>query len=332
MPRRVSLLVLAPAPIGDAAQVRSAVERLDKLGIDGVFASDHLLIQDVATSDDTSRPGEPFTLLAAAGLASDRLILTVMVANVAITNPLAVARAGAQLAALYGGRRVWLGIGAGWNEPEFRALGGAIPRYRHRLALLQEAAQFLHDLYRDGRVSMNGTYVRADRLPLAPLPPEPPRLLVGGGSRPVLELGGLYADVVDLNAPFRPPLKESPGGDLWAADARRRLLTTIGDLSRAVDLVATTARHHGRIPPLFSINVDLAAVAEADAVARREVSLCERWGLAVRSLAECPYVLLGTRGEIAAKLDALRRVGIGSIAVGEGVETVCEIRAAGLLD
>jgi alkanesulfonate monooxygenase SsuD/methylene tetrahydromethanopterin reductase-like flavin-dependent oxidoreductase (luciferase family) len=329
---RTSLLVLAPAPAGDAAQVRAAVERLERLGVDGVFAGDHLFVQETTVPADTSRPCEPFTLLAAAGMASNRLILAVMVANIAIINPVMVARAGAQLAELHGGRRVWLGIGAGWNEPEFRALRGTMPGHRHRTAMLREAAEFLQSLYHDGEASLDGTYVHVDRLPLAPLAPEPPGLLFGGGSRAVLELGARYGDVVDLNAPFQKPLGQPDDGGIWAADARRRLQTTIGDLARAVEMVTVLSRRYDRPPPLFSINVDMTAVIEAGAVAEYERQLCKRWGLAAQSLAACPYVLIGTCREIAAKVSALRQVGIGAIAAEEGAEQLCEIRDALLAD
>jgi len=316
------LFVLAPVPVGLAAPFRAEVARLEALGVDGVFAGDHLFVQDGLGSGTVLRPGEPLTLLASAGMASDRLLLALMVANLSFVSPVTVARAGAQLAALYGGDRVWIGVGAGWNEPEFRAIGRSMPSHGDRMARLREGAALLRGLFDDGKMSFHGQHVRVDNLPLSPLPATPPRLLVGGGSHSVLDIAARVADVVDLNAPYQGA--ERGGG--WAGDARRRLVTSIDDVARAIDEVSTRALAYGRSQPLFAINVDVVVVGDEASTSDACAALCRRWDLELRSLERCPYVLLGTAESIWVKMQAIAGAGVRVMAVENGAEPVCGIR------
>jgi alkanesulfonate monooxygenase SsuD/methylene tetrahydromethanopterin reductase-like flavin-dependent oxidoreductase (luciferase family) len=83
---------------------------VDELGFDFVAAGDHL-----------GRPA-PFSFLAAAAVASDRLRLRTYVLNVGFWNPSLLAREVATLDVLSGGR-VELGLGAGTIRSEFQQAG-----------------------------------------------------------------------------------------------------------------------------------------------------------------------------------------------------------------
>ncbi len=299
-------LVLAPAPRGAAADVKAEVARLEAAGIDGVHAGDHLVVGEPAQPAEARRPGEPLALLGAAGMASDRMVLAMMVANPCLTPPLSVARAGAQMAELFGGERVWVGLGAGWSPADYRSTSRSMPRHRERMQLLTESATLLRALFDDGRASLDGEVLRVDDLPLSPLPATPPRLLIGGGSRPVLELAGATADIVDLNSPFQPRL---PGG-AWAADAARRASTTVDDIARAIAVVAGAARAAGRPRPLFSVTVDLVRIDDRASDGDTPPT--------------SPYLLVGTADDVGAKLRALTDAGVGAIAVATGAS---ELRA-----
>jgi alkanesulfonate monooxygenase SsuD/methylene tetrahydromethanopterin reductase-like flavin-dependent oxidoreductase (luciferase family) len=56
------------------------------------------------------------------------------------------------------GGRLILGIGAGWNEPEYKAFG--LP-FDHRVARFDEAMQIIKPLLRDGYVDFEGQYYQA---------------------------------------------------------------------------------------------------------------------------------------------------------------------------
>jgi alkanesulfonate monooxygenase SsuD/methylene tetrahydromethanopterin reductase-like flavin-dependent oxidoreductase (luciferase family) len=92
------------------------------------------------------------------------------------------------------GGRVILGVGAGWNEPEYQAFG--LP-FDHRVARFEEALQILQPLLREGHVDFEGTYYQARDCEIVPRGPRPegPPLLVGGEGPRMLKLTAQYADL-----------------------------------------------------------------------------------------------------------------------------------------
>lgn len=88
-----------------------------------------------------------------------------------------VAKQTAELALLsHGGVR--LGVGAGWNAVEFQALG---ERFETRGSRLEEQIRVLRMLWSEPVVSFAGRYHRLDDVGIAPLPPEPIPIWLGGG-------------------------------------------------------------------------------------------------------------------------------------------------------
>ncbi len=70
-----------------------------------------------------------------------------------------------------GDGRLILGIGAGWNKPEFEAFG--IP-YDRRVARLDEALQILRPLLREGKVDFDGEYYSVRDCEISPRSPRLP--------------------------------------------------------------------------------------------------------------------------------------------------------------
>jgi alkanesulfonate monooxygenase SsuD/methylene tetrahydromethanopterin reductase-like flavin-dependent oxidoreductase (luciferase family) len=236
---------------------------------------------------------------------STRLGVATLVANTGLYHPLALLRRFANLALLHGGDRVYAGLGAGWSRREFEALGLAMPPHRERLARLAETAALARTLFDQGWAPEGGAHVPAVDLPLAPAPPIPPRLLLGGGSRTVLELAGRHADHVDL-AP--PPQRKGDN------EFQRPLLTTVDDLTESARL----ARAVGR-PLTTSLLLNAAVVCDAGDVRAQEEALCDRVGLPWRSLDDCPYVLIGEPQRIADRVRERReRIGLDWVIVPEG--------------
>jgi len=74
------------------------------------------------------------------------------------------------------GGRFTLGIGAGWNEVEFRAFG--LP-FDHRVSRFEEAFTIVRGLLRDGAVSFSGAFHSADDCVLLPRSASPPPFMLG---------------------------------------------------------------------------------------------------------------------------------------------------------
>ncbi len=90
--------------------------------------------------------------------------------------------------------RLILGVGAGWNAPEFEAFGWP---FDHRVARFEEALQIIRPLLKEGRVDFTGKYYQAHDCEIRPLGPRKggPPLLVGCGGRRMLRLTARYADL-----------------------------------------------------------------------------------------------------------------------------------------
>jgi hypothetical protein len=82
----------------------------------------------------------------------------------------------------------FLGLGAGYYEPEYRAFGF---RFDHRVGRFEEALQIIHGLLRQGTIDFNGQYYQARDCELAPRGPRPggPPILIGArADRPCSDL------------------------------------------------------------------------------------------------------------------------------------------------
>jgi alkanesulfonate monooxygenase SsuD/methylene tetrahydromethanopterin reductase-like flavin-dependent oxidoreductase (luciferase family) len=112
--------------------------------------------------------------------------------------------------------RLILGIGAGWNEPEYQAFG--LP-FDHRVSRFDEAVQILRPLLRDGHVDFAGQYYQAldcDDVPRGPRAEGPPLLLGGEGPR-MLRLAARYADLWNTGYMGQPETIAEPMSRIEAA-------------------------------------------------------------------------------------------------------------------
>jgi probable F420-dependent oxidoreductase len=142
-------------------------------GFDSIWLGDHLLYRDEGKPE--RGPWEVWTLMGALAAVTERVELGPLVACTAFHPPGLIAKMAATLAEVSGGRFV-LGLGAGWNEPEFRAFG--LP-YDHRVSRFEEAFEIIRRLLAGERVTLPGKYFQAEDLTLLPRPARPPRIVIG---------------------------------------------------------------------------------------------------------------------------------------------------------
>ena len=120
-------------------------------------------------------PWEAWTSVGALTAAPERVELGPLVACTAFHPPGVIAKMAATLAEVSGERFV-LGLGAGWNEEEFRAYG--LP-FDHRVSRFEEAFTIIRGMLAGERVTLRGRYHQAEDVVLVPRPAAPPRLMVG---------------------------------------------------------------------------------------------------------------------------------------------------------
>ena len=113
---------------------------IEDLGYDSVWFGEHLLYR---WPDRAPRgPWEAWAMLAAVAAVTSRIELGPLVACTAFHNPAVLAKRADTIDEISGGRFI-LGLGAGWNETEFRAFG--IP-FDHRIARFEEAFTIIRGL------------------------------------------------------------------------------------------------------------------------------------------------------------------------------------------
>jgi alkanesulfonate monooxygenase SsuD/methylene tetrahydromethanopterin reductase-like flavin-dependent oxidoreductase (luciferase family) len=162
----------------------------EEVGFDSIWLGDHLLYRDHNLGQERG-PWDAWTLLAALAAVTERVQLGPLVACTAFHPPGLIARMAAALADVSGGRFV-LGLGAGWNEDEFRAFG--LP-FDHRVSRFEEAFTIIRRLLVGERVTLEGKYCQADDAVLLPAPQEPPRLMIGSNGPRMLGIALPHVEV-----------------------------------------------------------------------------------------------------------------------------------------
>jgi probable F420-dependent oxidoreductase len=160
----------------------------EEVGFNSIWLGDHLLYRGDGRDEDG--PWEAWTLLAALAGVTERLELGPLVACTAFHPPGLIAKMAATIAEISGGRFV-LGLGAGWNEEEFRAYG--LP-FDHRVSRFEECFTVIRGLLAGERVTLHGRFVEADDAVLLPRPATPPRLMVGSNGPRMLAATLPYVD------------------------------------------------------------------------------------------------------------------------------------------
>ena len=154
---------------------REMARRAESIGLDSIWVGDHLLYR--GDGRPTRGPWEAWTTLAALAAITERVQLGPLVASTSFSNPGLIAKKAATIDEISGGRLI-LGLGAGWNEVEYRAYGYP---FDHRVSRFEEAFTIIRTLLRDGRCDFHGAYFQLDDCELLPRSPRPggPPLMIG---------------------------------------------------------------------------------------------------------------------------------------------------------
>jgi probable F420-dependent oxidoreductase len=160
----------------------------EEVGFDSIWIGDHMLYRDAGRPE--RGPWDAWTLLAGLATVTERVTLGPLVACTAFHRPGVLARTAAAVDELSGGRLV-LALGAGWNEPEFRAFD--IP-FDHRVERFGEALQIVRPLLDGERVTFAGDYETVNDAVLLPTPSRRVPLMVGATGPRVLAASLPYVD------------------------------------------------------------------------------------------------------------------------------------------
>lgn len=180
-------------------------ERAEATGLEALWASDHLLLPPLAKSrypgradgqlpDDWKRTYyQPFSVLGYLGGRTSKVRLGTSVLILPMRNPIEVAAQIAELDQLTGGR-ISFGVGVGWCEEEFEALGYP---FRERGRRANEGLAIVKKLWTETVTTHDGAFYRFEGAQQGPKPaqqPHPP-IYVGGNSPAAIRRVARFADV-----------------------------------------------------------------------------------------------------------------------------------------
>ena len=234
---RISLSItnfsLPGGPVAMAERLAATARAAEAGGLDTVWVPDHPL-----QADPASRPDEPmleaYTTLGFLAGQTSRIRLGTLVSGATFRAPALLVKAVTTLDVLSGGR-AWLGIGAGYNEDEARAMGMYLPPVPERFERLADTVEIAQRMWSGDESAYRGRREHLEHPIGSPRPlrrPRPPILIGGTGERRTLRLVAEYADACNLF--------DIPDGGLAVRRQLEVLAKHCADLGRSYEKIERT--------------------------------------------------------------------------------------------
>ncbi|MET0729118.1 MAG: TIGR03621 family F420-dependent LLM class oxidoreductase [Acidimicrobiales bacterium] len=276
-----------------SAEFGELVRRIEDLGYSTLFLADHYLGKGPATQKARQLPQylAPITAMATAAALTRTLRVGSRVFCMDYHVPAVLAKEAATLDVLSDGR-LEFGIGAGWSEHEYAAMGLTMGPPGQRVAKLQEVVALFKAHCSGEMLEIDGEHVTATGYTGLPLPsqrPHPP-IMIGGAGKRVLSFAAREADIVSINnvdydavnAAGLSPQGEAQRRIAWVREAA-------GDRFDQLDIEAS---------PFFTVVTD-----DPSEATTRITSMI---GVAEEGFVDHPNVLIGTAEELADRLQERR--------------------------
>jgi probable F420-dependent oxidoreductase, MSMEG_2516 family len=168
-------------------------QQAEELGYSTMYFPDHFIDTELA----------PMVAMAVAAASTSTLRVGALVFDNDYKHPAILAKEIATIDALSGGRTE-LGIGAGWMEVDYTALGLPYDRPGVRIERLEEALAVIKGCYGADAFSFAGDHYTVADYQSIPKPVQAHiPVLIGGGGPRVLRLAGREADIVGINPNLR---------------------------------------------------------------------------------------------------------------------------------
>jgi probable F420-dependent oxidoreductase len=171
-------------PMSQPDALAEAARAAEEAGFDSVWAGEHIVLPDPQVPPSPMAPQDPAldSVLALTWAAAHTSTIRLATGIVILPqrNPLVLAKEVATLDVLSGGR-VMLGIGVGYLEPEFRAIGA---NFAKRGAVTDEFLDALHALWYEEHPEYHGHHVEFAGIDAHPRPQQRPIPLIAAGHSP----------------------------------------------------------------------------------------------------------------------------------------------------
>lgn len=267
--------------------LKSLVTSAEEKGFDSFWVMDHFHQLQMMGA-----PGEPMlegwtTISALAGV-TKKIKLGTLVTGIIYRHPSILAKIGATLDVLTNGR-LFMGVGAGWNEEESLAYGiaSSFPSIRERLDRLEEAIQIIRKMWTDEpTATFVGRYYQIKNAYCNPKPiqrPSPPILVGGEGEKRTLEIVAKYADACNL-------------------------LGSPETVKRKLDVLKEHCKKVGRdYDSILKTKLGGVLIDNNEEEAKKRVNLILK-GMSEQQIKE--YIIYGTADSVLQQIELLEKVGI----------------------
>ena len=228
----------APDEFVTAEAIHEMAGAAERFGYGAVYVTEHPMPDEGWLSRGGHHALDPFVALSFAAAATREIRLLTNLCVLGYKNPFVTAKSAASLDVLSGGR-LTLGVGAGYLEPEFRALGVDFAR---RNALADEALVAMKAAWSGDPVTLadpSGEETTYRTLPLPAQRPHPP-IWMGGNSKMAIRRAVAHCQGW---MPF-------PAPAAMAKHTRTAPLESVDDLAARIGYLREQAEAQGRSEPL----------------------------------------------------------------------------------
>lgn len=286
---------------------RDLARRAEALGYSAFHLADHVIGPGPALTP-TNHPVQNLAAvpaMAVAAEATSTIKIGCRVFCVDYRNPVMLTKELATLD-LFSDGRLEIGLGAGWLQNEYTAIGVPWDRAGVRIERLAANVELIRAAFADGELNISNDHVHAvgfESLPKPTTKPCPP-IMIGGGSPRVLDLAGRQADIVSINFDNSAGRIGPEGVGSGTANRTQQKIDWIragaGDRFDQLEI---------EIGAYFTVVTD-----------QREATLgamATHFGLTPEVLAEHPHALIGSVDSIREQIiDRRNRYGVSYITVG----------------
>jgi probable F420-dependent oxidoreductase len=208
----------------------------------------------------------------------------------------------------FSGGRLEIGLGAGWLQGEYEAMGVQWDRAGVRLDRFEETLALIRAHFGEGEVDIRGEHVHAVGFTGLPKPTNgTPPIMIGGGAQRVLGIAGREADIVSLNFDNRSGKIGPAGVGSSTAELTAQKIGWIRD---------------GAADRFDELEIEIGAYFTV-VTDQREATLAKMspmFALDPEQLAEHPHALIGSVDAICEQLQERREVyGISYVTFGASV-------------
>ena len=182
----------------DPGAVRDFAQAAEALGYEHLLVFDHVLGADASKRESWERPyshtdlfHEPFVLFGYLAAFTETIQMTTGILILPQRQTALVAKQAAAVDVLTGGR-LRLGVGIGWNDVEYEALG---ENFANRGRRSEEQIELMRLLWTQEVVNYDGRYHKVTHAGINPLPVQRPiPIWFGGGAPKVVDRIGRLGD------------------------------------------------------------------------------------------------------------------------------------------